>query len=145
MSALWSKEGSVDVDLRRIAEDYVRVWDVSSADGLADDLFDREVVDHNPQPGQGPGLAGVQQVIGLYHTVFPDLTLTCDDIVPSGDKVAVRWTAIGTHKGDQLGVPATRRKVTLTGIDIVRIADGRIVERWGEANGLEMMQQIAPQ
>ena len=135
----------MDVDLRRIAEDYVRLWDVSAPDGLAEDLFHPKVVDHNLQPVQEPGLAGVEQIIGLYHAVFPDLTLNCDDIVPSGDKVAVRWTATGTHEGDQLGVPATHRKVTLTGIDIVRIANGRIVERWGEGNGLEMMQQIAPQ
>ena len=135
----------MDVDLRRIAEDYVRLWDVSAPDGLAEDLFHPKVVDHNLQPGQEPGLAGVEQIIGLYHAVFPDLTLSCDDIVPSGDKVAVRWTATGTHEGDQLGVPATHRKVTLSGIDIVRIANGRIVERWGEGNGLEMMQQIAPQ
>ena len=134
----------MDADLRRVAEDYVRLWDVRAPDGLADGLFHQQVVDHNPQPGQGPGLAGVKQFIGLYHEVFPDLTLTCDDILPAGDKVAVRWTATGTHEGDQLGVPATHRKVTLTGIDIVRIADGRIAERWGEGNGLEMMQQIGP-
>ena len=46
----------MDFDPRRIALDYVRVWDVSAPDGLADDLFDQEVVDHNLQPGQGPGL-----------------------------------------------------------------------------------------
>jgi steroid delta-isomerase-like uncharacterized protein len=133
----------MNVDLRRIAEDYVRLWDVSAPHGLADELFHEQVIDHNLQPDQGPGLAGVKQVIALYHNVFPDLTLTCDDIVPAGDKVALRWTATGTHEGDQLGVPATHKKVTLTGIDILRVADGRITERWGEANGLEMMQQIA--
>ena len=131
------------VDPRTVGENYVRLWDVSAADGLAGSLFRGDVVDHNPQPGQRPGLAGVIQVIGLYHAVFPDLTLTCDDIVAAGDKVAVRWTAIGTHEGDQLGVPATHREVTLTGIDIVRIENDRIAERWGEGNGLEMMQQIA--
>jgi predicted ester cyclase len=135
----------MDIDLKKVAEDYELLWDVSAPDGLADRLFHHEVVDHNLQPGQGPGLPGVKQVIALYHDVFSDLTLTCDDIVGAGDKVAVRWTAEGTHEGDQLGVPATHRKVTLTGIDIVRIADGRIAERWGESNGLEMMQQIAPQ
>jgi predicted ester cyclase len=134
----------MDVDLRRIAEDYVLVWDVRAPDGLADRLFHQEVVDHNLQPGQGAGLAGVKQVIALYHDVFPDLTLTCKDIVTAGDRIAVRWRASGTHEGDQLGVPGTHRKVTLTGIDIVRVADGRIAERWGEGNGLEMMHQIAP-
>jgi len=100
----------MDVDLRSIAEDYVRVWDVHAPDGLADGLFHQDVVDQNLQPGQGPGLAGVKQIIGPYHNVFPDLTLTCDDIVASGNKVAVRWTATGTHEGDQLGVPATQRR-----------------------------------
>jgi len=135
----------MDVDAGNLARDYVRVWDVSAPEGLADTVFHDEVVDHNLQPGQGPGLAGVKQVIGLYHQVFPDLSLTCDDIVAADDKVAVRWTATGTHDGDDLGVPATHRKVTLTGIDLLRIEDGQVAERWGEANGLEMMQQIAPQ
>jgi steroid delta-isomerase-like uncharacterized protein len=135
----------MSLDLRRIAEDYVLLWDVTAPDGLAETLFHPDVVDYNLQPGQGPGLAGVKQVIALYHEVFPDLTLTCEDIVPAGDKVAVRWTATGTHEGDQLGVPATHRKVSLTGIDIIRVADGRIAERWGESNGLEMMQQMGPQ
>src|SRR3712207_5595183 len=114
----------MDVDLREVAENYVLLWDVGAPDGLADALFDPEVIDHNLQPGQVPGVAGVKQVISLYHDVFPDLTLTCEDIVPACDKVAVRWSASGTHEGDQLGVPATHRKVTLTGIDIVQIADG---------------------
>ena len=60
-----------------------------------------------------------------------------------GDPAAVRWSAAGTHEGDGLGVPATHRRVRLTGIDILRVQDGRIVERWGETNGLEMMQQVS--
>jgi len=51
----------MDVDLRSIAEDYVRVWDVHAPDGLADGLFHQDVVDQNLQPGQGPGLAGVNR------------------------------------------------------------------------------------
>ena len=48
----------------------------------------------------------------------------------------------GTHEGDQLGVPVTHRSVRMTGIDIIRVENGQIVERWGEWNGLELMQQI---
>jgi len=129
-------------ETRRIAEDYGRVWDVDAPDELADRIYAPDVIDHNPQPGQGPGRDGIKQLIGLYHTVFPDLHLTNDDIIVSDDRAVLRWTAIGTHEGDQLGVPATHRQVRLTGIDIIRIADGRIVERWGETNGLEMMQQV---
>jgi len=130
-------------ETNQLVQDYVRVWDVTAPDDLADQIFASDVVDHNPAPGQGPGVGGIKQIIAVYHGAFPDLHLSCDDIVGSGDRVAVRWSATGTHDGDQLGVPPTHRDVRLTGIDIVRIQDGRIVERWGEANGLEMMAQIA--
>jgi steroid delta-isomerase-like uncharacterized protein len=133
---------AVAQDLNTLAEDYVRLWDVSAPAGIADRLYAPDVVDHNPLSGQGPGLDGIKQLVAVYHAVFPDLSVSTDDVVVSGDRVAVRWTAIGTHQGDQLGVPATGRQVRLTGIDILRIEDGRIVERWGETNGLEMMQQI---
>jgi predicted ester cyclase len=129
-------------EANQLIQDYVRVWDVTAPDDLAQRIFARDVVDHNPQPGQGPGVAGIEQIIAVYHGAFPDLHLSCDDIVGSNDRVAVRWSATGTHEGDQLGVPPTHRTVRLTGIDIVRIENGRIVERWGEANGLEMMAQI---
>jgi steroid delta-isomerase-like uncharacterized protein len=129
-------------EANQLIQDYVRVWDVTAPDDLAEQIFAGDVVDHNPQPGQGPGVAGIKQIIAVYHGAFPDLRLSCDDIVGSDDRVAVRWSATGTHEGDQLGVPPTHRAVRLTGIDIVRIENGRIVERWGEANGLEMMAQI---
>jgi steroid delta-isomerase-like uncharacterized protein len=129
-------------DLERLATDYVRLWDVSAPAGIADTVYAPDVVDHNPLPGQGPGLDGVKQLVAVYHAVFPDLSVTTDDVLISDDRVAVRWTATGTHQGDQLGVPATGKQVRLTGIDILRVQDGRVVERWGETNGLEMMQQI---
>jgi predicted ester cyclase len=84
----------------------------------------------------------MRQAIALYHAVFPDLHLSTDDVLVDGDRAAVRWTATGTHEGDELGVPATHRRVTMTGIDIIRVRDGRIVERWGEFNGLDTMRQI---
>ncbi len=134
---------AVTQDLNTLAEDYVRLWDVSAPAGIADRLYAPDVVDHNPLPGQGPGLDGIKQLVAVYHAVFPDLSVSTDDVVASGDRVAVRWTATGTHQGDQLGVPATGKQVRLTGIDILRIEDGRVIERWGETNGLEMMQQIS--
>jgi predicted ester cyclase len=132
----------VTQDLNTLASDYVLLWDVSAPAGIADRVYAPSVIDHQPLPGQGPGLDGIKQLVALYHAVFPDLSVSTDDVVSSGDRVVVRWTATGTHQGDQLGVPATGKRVRLTGIDILRIEEGRVVERWGETNGLEMMQQI---
>ena len=118
------------------------VWDVDAPGGLADEIYAPDVVDHNPQPGQEPGRDGEKQVIALYHAVFPDLHLTLEDIVAYEDRAAVRWTAAGTHDGDQLGVPAAHRQVRLTGIDIIRVADGRIVERWAAVDTPGLLRQL---
>ena len=129
-------------DLREIVDNYCRTWDVDAPEGLIEEVYAPDVVDHNPQPGQTAGIEGVKMIIGLYHAVFPDLHVSSDDVVVSGDRGVLRWSATGTHEGDQLGIPATHKTVRLTGIDILRIEDGRVVERWGETNGLEMMQQL---
>jgi predicted ester cyclase len=73
---------------------------------------------------------------------LPDLTLTVDDVFAASDRAALRWTARGTHRADLMGVPATGREVTLTGIDILRVVDGKIVERWAEFSGIELLQQL---
>jgi steroid delta-isomerase-like uncharacterized protein len=132
----------MSADIRSIVENYCQTWDVDAPDGLVDEVFADDVVDHNPQPGQPPGIEGVRMIIGVYHAAFPDLHLSTDDMLVSGDRAALRWSATGTHEGDQLGIPATHKTVRLTGIDLLRIHDGRVVERWGETNGLEMMQQL---
>ena len=56
--------------------------------------------------------------------------------------MAARFTAHGIHKGDFMGLPATEKTITMTGIEIFRIKDGKIVELWGEANLLGLMQQL---
>jgi predicted ester cyclase len=53
-----------------------------------------------------------------------------------------RWTGRGTHSGELMGVPPTGKQVTVTGIDIYRVAGGKLVERWGEFDQMGMMQQL---
>jgi steroid delta-isomerase-like uncharacterized protein len=130
-------------NMTKLVEDFSRVWDAGAPPDMVDQIFAPEVVDHSPQPGQVGGREGMRQILDLYHAVFPDLHVTTEDVVISGDRGVLRWSATGTHEGDQLGVPATHRQVRMTGIDIVRVQDGRIVEHWGEGNALEMMQQIS--
>lgn len=108
----------------------------------AEELLAEDFIEHNPVPGQGPGREGHKQVLKVWRAAFPDLTITVDDLLGDGDQVVLRWTAHATHRGELMGIPATGRPVTLTGIDILRIVDGRIVERWGEFNSAEMLQQL---
>jgi steroid delta-isomerase-like uncharacterized protein len=123
---------------RRFGEEVWGRGDVQAAD----EVLAEDFIEHNPAPGQGPGREGHKQVLKVWRAAFPDLTISVDDLVADGDRVALRWTAHATHRGELMGMPATGRRLTLTGIDILRIVDGRIVERWGEFNGAEMLQQL---
>jgi steroid delta-isomerase-like uncharacterized protein len=89
---------------------------------------------------RGPGEV-LELVTSLRHA-FPDLHFAIEDEVSSGDKVVIRWTATGTHRADLGGVVATHRAVTWTGIDIVRLEGGRIVELWGNNDAMGLFDQL---
>jgi steroid delta-isomerase-like uncharacterized protein len=93
-------------------------------------------------PEQTLGPEGVKELVELYRSAFPDLHTAIEDIVAEGDKVAYRWTAVGTHRGELLGVQPSNNRVELTGITIERIEDGRIVETYNNFDQLGMMRQI---
>ncbi len=63
-------------------------------------------------------------------------------MIAEGDKVVIRQTWSGTHKGEFMGIPATGRRVSIAVIDIIRVADGRFVEHWGQLDMMGMMQQL---
>ena len=75
-------------------------------------------------------------------TAFPDLHITTDDLVAEGDKVAKVYTANSTHKGEFMGIPATGKRIVVKGIEVFRIADGKIAELWASMDNLGMMQQL---
>ena len=132
---------AMSASLPELVEKYVRTWDARSDGSLVDEVMAPDVVDHQPV-GSPDGAEGVKRDIAVYHAAFSDLALSCEDYIIGEDRVAVRWSATGTHDGDGLGMPPTHRKVELHGIDILRIAHGRVAERWGQFNGLDMMQQL---
>lgn len=107
-----------------------------------DALLDGEFTDHDPQPGQRPGPEGYKQMAADFFRAFPDLRASNQDVIAEGDKLAVRWNAEATHTGELMGIAPTGKHVRLRGIEILRIRDGRIVERWGEFDAMGMMQQL---
>ena len=89
----------------------------------------------------------LKQLRQAINTAWPDRQDNLDDLIGQGDKVVVRWTTTGTHTGDLIGptigrIPATGKPTRMTGIDIFRLADGKIVEYWNETDRLGMLQQL---
>jgi len=63
---------------------------------------------------------------------------------PLSGKVSIRWTAMGTHQGEFLGVPPTGRQIRFAGIEIIEFKDRRVIARWGEWDGLDIQNQLSP-
>jgi len=101
-----------------------------------------DVVDHAGTPGQPQGIEGFRSFAALVLGAFPDLDLVIEDCFGAGDRAVARWTATATHAGDLLGIRPTRRQVTMSGIDIARVADGRIVELWAQVDFAGVMAQL---
>jgi predicted ester cyclase len=90
----------------------------------------------------GPTLDELQDFARALYVAFPDWQATIDELVAEGDRVVVRWTGTGTHRGEWAGVAATGREVRTTGTDVERFADGLIVEEHSNVDMLGFLQQI---
>jgi predicted ester cyclase len=96
---------------------------------------------HGPGPDvHGP--AGWKQLAAMYLSAFPDLVMTIDDQIAEGDRVATRYTARGTHRGELAGVAASGRYVTVPCLSIERVVDGKVVESFEVFDQLGMFATI---
>lgn len=95
----------------------------------------------------GPGMEvcgpdGLRGVLAMLRGAFPDWHETLDDLVADGNKVVFRVTGHGTHQGEFFGIPPTGRRVTMGGMDLVRIEGGRLAEHWANFDQFGLMQQL---
>jgi len=107
-----------------------------------DEIVAADLITHSQLPNVPPGREGGKMVHQGNMAAFPDGTTTTDDLIAEGDKVVERFTFVGTQKGEFLGVPATGKQVKVTGMSIFRIANGKIVEHWGENDGMGLLMQL---
>jgi len=117
--------------------------DISRGDeAVAERIIHPDFVDHTNPPGMQHGLAGHKAIVRLFRAAFPDQWWQIEDLIAEGDRVVARTTMRGTHRGDFFGIPATGRAVTLPGVHVMRVADGKIAEHWGSNDDLGLLRQI---
>jgi steroid delta-isomerase-like uncharacterized protein len=85
------------------------------------------------------GVEGFRDHLLTFHRSYPDLRVTVDGQIAEGDIVVTWWTMRGTHRGEFEGVAPTNKPITLRGVNVQRVRDGRIVEHWGGSNSLETL------
>jgi len=112
--------------------------DMSALDGL----IASNVVNHSALPGMTYDLEGFKRNVDLYRVAFSNIRFAVNDLIAEGDKVVAYNTVSLKHTSEFLGKPATGRQVTMTWIDILRIAESKIVERWGLADDLSLLHQL---
>jgi steroid delta-isomerase-like uncharacterized protein len=125
--------------LTRLYED---VWNGANPD-TADELVHEEYLIHDRDLAaemQGPEL--YKALASGTRDVFPDMTITIEDMVTAGEKIALRWTMTGTHQGTMFGVESTGRQVELMAIEINRFKDGKLIETWTQSDQLGLMHQL---
>jgi steroid delta-isomerase-like uncharacterized protein len=127
---------------KAIIRAYVEVvWNQQQVD-RAGELLAADYLDHAALPGQAPGLAGAKKKFAIYLAGIPDLHVTIEELVAEDDKVAVRRSYEGTHRGELLGIPPTGNHVQIGGISIFRLAVGKIAEQWEQIDQLGLMRQL---
>lgn len=123
--------------VRRIYDEVINQRDLV----VLEEIVAPAYVEHDPFPGQGEGIQGMKdRFTMLVKGLDPHFSI--DDMVAEGDKVAVRWTNRGTSVGEFLGAPATGKSFEISGIDIYRLEEARLVEHWHVVDVFGLLAQL---
>ena len=107
---------------------------------LIDELLGADFVDHSLPVGMDPSIAGAKRAVKGALDAFPDGQWTVEDLIAEGDKVVIRWKLQATHEHEFRGIAPGGKPVAVAGITILRIAGGKIVERWVNWDSLALRQ-----
>lgn len=140
-----AQEGMVDKmsteENKNIVRRYQEILNSNDLDAL-DEVLSEKFLTPRMMPGMPPGREGAKQIHQATLRGMPDWHTKIEELIAEGDNVVARVTMTGTHTGDFFGFPATGKTIRFTGIYIARIADGKIIEHWGEEDSLGLLQQL---
>jgi predicted ester cyclase len=136
-----AQETSNKATFRRI-EDTVNTGDVEVISKAIDEVVAPDALIRMPLPIEATGAQAFRQLWAMLLRGLPDLHLTIEDLVEEGDKVVMRASVTGTHKGEYMGVQPTGQSITYNEIFIFRFAGDRIAEMWGVVDVFSQMKQL---
>jgi steroid delta-isomerase-like uncharacterized protein len=131
------------IDAKARVREYIeRVWNGGEL-AAVDELVHERYAAHDPVDAEPVrGRDGLKRLIVGYRSAFPDLVNTIHEQVAEGGLVASRWSSTGHHRGEAFGIPATGRRRDVTGIVLIRLEDGLVVEEWQAWDALGLLRQL---
>jgi steroid delta-isomerase-like uncharacterized protein len=135
------EKGITEFEAKAIADQILKIWNEGDLN-LVDELYDPGYVRHHPTPSDHASLDDFKNTVMTNRTVFPDYNLTFDEMIIKGDRVVVLATVTGTNTAPLGEMPATGKKMHMSGIYIYLIANGKIAEEWTYFNLLSYYQQL---
>lgn len=123
---------------------FEEVWNKKS-EAAIDEMCSEDVVANGLTDAQGATVRGIEAYKTLHRafvSAYPNMKITVEDTISEGDKIAARCTVRAMHEGVGIGVAPTNQPVEFTGMTIVRLKDGKIVEAWNEFDFMKMYSQV---
>ncbi|WP_306052487.1 ester cyclase [Natronococcus wangiae] len=125
-----------------VRRDPEEIWTDGSLETI-DELFAESFVLHDPSSADEPrGRDDYREYVETYRAAFPDLEYTVETVIAEDDIAALRYTAHGTHEGELLGLEPTGERVSVSGMEMYRVEDGKIVEMWTSYDALGLFQEL---
>jgi predicted ester cyclase len=125
--------------VNRLVEEVLNQHDLS----VIDEIVSPNFVEHEVlPPGVPPGREAPRALFNMMLNAFPDFYATVEHLIAEGDLVVLHMTWTGTQEGEFMGIPPTGNRISVNVIDIIRVANGELVEHWGVMDQAMMMQQL---
>ena len=119
---------------------FEEVWNKGRREAIAEMLMPDAVIHDGAMSATGP--VGFYPFFDRMHAAFSDIRLELGETITENDRVCVRWCATMKHTGPGFGMAPTGKTISMTGISIIRVAEGKVAEGWQNWDGLGLMQQI---
>jgi predicted ester cyclase len=119
----------------------VAFWNGHDPEALGE-AYAESYAGHDPAGFHAGDFEQLKGAAAAVFAAYPDLALTADNVIVEGDMAVKQWTVHATHKGELMGVAPTGKKIVVTGTNIFRVANGKIVECWAQMDALGMWQQL---
>jgi len=126
---------------KEIVRRYQEIYNSNQLDRLSE-VLSEDLLTPKIMPGIPQGIEGAKVAHQMMVAGFPDYQTVIDELIAEGDKVVARITMAGTNTGTFMGIPPTGKFISFTGIYTARIANGKIVEHWGEEDGVSLLGQL---